>query len=223
MPGFKHALNQLNAHHGWVGLPPRGTPVPLSLGAGPLDNSLTHVMGKLSQRADTSPGTSLQNFLNWLSENLPDDTAQQIADQFATSITSGRTNVANGEKETIGTLGIDLGTGQRPAIGKTGTGVKLSYDDAGALVPGTTLPGVKVLDFLGITRKFKFNGIKDVQVALIFDQDALRAEKYGLMFSGVSVKKPVKVRGAADATLTITAGRDQAGGPAFSFSLSYAF
>jgi hypothetical protein len=65
--------------------------------------------------------------------------------------------------------------------------------------------------------------IKDVQVAVAVDQDALLKCNFGLMFGGVEATKPVNIRGWSNAQLKITAGRDQSGGATFSFGLSGRF
>jgi hypothetical protein len=108
------------------------------MGLGPLDNSLARVLGNISQQASAAPRTSLETLADWLSTNLPEDTAQNVANLLATPITTNKTNIASGKPVTIGQVGID---GKR------------SYDTADDVVPGTTLPLTKALDFLGITKR----------------------------------------------------------------------
>ncbi len=196
------------AHQGWLGLSPAGIPSPIVGGLGPLDTSLPWLLGPISEQAHGHPNASLQDLLDKLAASLPDDFAQQLADHFASTIYSNRTNVITGEKIEIGKMGADVS-------GKA----RLSYDGADGLIPGMAAS----LDFLGVTRRLRFNSVKDIQVSLLLDSDAALKKRYGKLLSGVTVKKPVRIRGAAEATLTITAGRDESGGPAFSFALSATF
>ncbi len=214
MSGFKvEPLNfgpdALYAYHTWVGLPKVGSPAPTPVRLEALENSLRPILGNLKQ--ETGPGTpnGLEACLAQLNAALPTDFPQQLSDMLLSKpITVGKLNIATGKPGVIGQIGIDG---------------KVSYDGAGDQVAGNKVPITPVLDFLGITKRFKYNGIKDVQIALMFDTDVWKSRKFDLLFTGCSISKPVKISGFPDAKMTINAGRDQFGGPAFSFSLNLSF
>jgi hypothetical protein len=202
-----HALDQLLAHHDWVGLPSTGTPKVVKARIEALeDQSVRSLIGYLSQAANADSTRSLNPYVKMLAESVPDDFGQKLADElYSVPILSSRTNIV---------------TGERIEIGKVGAGGQISYDDAADQLAGKKLPLTSGLRFLGLTKRLKFNMIKDVQVAVAIDQDALLKHNFGLMFSGAEVSRPVKIRGWSNAQLKITAGRDQSGGATFSFGLS---
>ncbi|MEI7710017.1 MAG: hypothetical protein WCI94_01200 [Rhodospirillales bacterium] len=213
MSGFKVApLNfgpdPLFAYHTWVGLAKVGAPIQISLRADVFETRLRPILSNLGQDTDDGTTNWLEACLAKVNASLPDDIGQQIADMFGEEITTGRANIATGKPATIGKIGI---------------GGKVDYDGPDDIVPGMALPVSQALDFVGITKKFRFLSTKPVSISLIFDDDAALNRKFDLMVSGCSIKTPVKVKGWNNAEMTVKAGRDQFGGLGFSFGLKADF
>ncbi len=202
-----HALDQLLANHDWVGLPSIGIPRAVKVRIEAIeDQSLVSLIGYISQAANVDRTASLNPYVKMLADSIPEDFATKLADVlYSTPILSNRTNIV---------------TGEPVEIGKVHAGGKITYDEPGELVAGTRVPLASGLRYIGLTKRLKFNMIKDTQVAVAIDQDALLQRKFGLIFAGAEVSQPVKIRGWSEAVLKITAGRDQSGGAAFSFGLS---
>ncbi len=204
VPPLKFAPNPFLAFHHWVGLSALGAPVSVSLQADALEDRIRPMLGDLQLR--TEPDTP-----EWLARivaKMPDDIGQKIADRFAQPITTNRLNIATGKPGEIGSIGV---------------GGQVSYDGPNDLVPGTALPVLRALDFMAVTKRFKYNVFRSVQVGVIFDPTALENHAFNLMVSGVSATAPMKIRGWNDARLTVKAGRDQFGDRVLTFYLSANF
>ena len=199
----------------WFGLPSLNSTAPLlGLQLGGLDDNLQKTMGAISLKLKaqgTTPQT-LPMLAGLLDEDLKRKIAEALRDGLSAKVTApGVTNVASGEPATIGNLGAD-GSPQ--------------YDGVDSVVPGIGLPvskGVwKGLDLLGVGKTFRYNAIRDVNVALLFDKDAALTGRFGLLFSGASLEVPFTAPGGGKGKLLLVGGRDQAGGPAGSISLGFA-
>jgi hypothetical protein len=199
----------------WFGLPSlNATAVLLGPQLGSLDDSLGRALGSISQRAraqGTTPQT-LPLLAGLLDEDLKRKIAEAIRDGLSRKVVApGVTNIASDKPATIGNLGADGSP---------------HYDSVDKIVPGTGLPlskGVwKGLDLLGVGKTLRYNAVRDVNVALIFDKDAALSGRFGLLFSGASLEVPFTAPGGGKGKLLLVGGRDQAGGPAGSISLGFA-
>lgn len=199
------------AQHHWFGLPSlNATPLLLGPLLGSLDDDLARTLGSLSQKLQpqaTAPQTA-SLMAGLLDEALKRKIAEAIRDGLSRKVTvPGSTNVATDKAVTIGNLNPD----GSPA-----------YDGVDKVVPGATLPLSKGLGLVGLGKTFKYNGIRDVNVGLIFDKDAALSGRFGLLLSGASVEVSFTAPGGTSGKLLVIGGRDQAGGTAGSISLGFA-